>query len=153
MNDKIGTSLKNYIYKEGYTKKSFSKFININYDDLNLIIESKFVEKDKYYEILIKILNKININKEKLIDKYYDISVNKEQSQILKTNKNNLFKLNKEQREILIELLQNEISAKAKLKEKYEQEQQKSWEISELDNEIEKLNKIIMVLKNIIVLN
>lgn len=153
MNDKIGISLKNYIYKEGYTKKSFSKFVNIDYDDLNLIVENNCMNINKYDEILRKILDKINISKEYLIDKYYLVIVEKEQTQIIKANKNNLFKLDKEQREILIDLLENEIAKKTISKQRYEQEQQKLWRISELDSEIEKLNKIIIVLKNIIVIS
>lgn len=151
-NQVVGLSLKNYIYKEGYTKSSFSKFINIDYDDLNLIIEDRFVDKNRYDELLIKILHKIKLNKKELIDKYFHKNIIKEQTQIIKKYKNNIFKLNREQREILIDLLENEISSKSKLKKEYECSKQKPWRIEELNSEIENFKNIILVLRNMIVI-
>lgn len=151
-NQVVGLSLKNYIYKEGYTKSSFSKFVNIDYNDLNLIIEDRFIDESRYNELLIKILHKIKLNKKDLINKYFHKDIIEEQTKIIKKDKNNIFKLNREQREILMDLLENEISSKSKLKKEYECSKQKPWRIEELNSEIENLKNIILVLKNMIVI-
>lgn len=151
-NQVVGLSLKNYIYKEGYTKSSFSKFVNIDYNDLNLIIEDRFIDESRYNELLIKILHKIKLNKKALINKYFHEDIIEEQIKIIKKEKNNIFKLNREQREILIELLENEILNKTKSKKEYEHSQQKQWRIQDLNNEIKSFEDIILVLKNMIVI-
>lgn len=151
-NKTIGLALKNYIYKEGYTKSSFCKLLDIDYNDLNLIIEDGFIDENRYNELIIKILNKINLNKKDLISKYINENIIEEQIKIMKKDRNNIFKFQREQREILIELLENEISNKTKSKKEYECLKQKPWRIQELNDEIKSFEDIILVLKNMIVI-
>ena len=152
-NKKVGISLRNYIYKEGYTKRSFSKFIDINYNDLNLIIEDRFIDEVKYNELLTKILCKINLTKEDLIENYYNENIREEQIKIIKNSENDIFKLNIEQREILIDLLENEVLRKERLREAYEFSEEKPWRAEDLSEEIKNLENIVSILKNIIVIN
>ena len=147
---KVGISLRNYIYKEGYTKKSFSKFMNIDYSDLDSIINNRFIDKDRYNELLEKILNKINLNKDDLVEKYFNENIREKQIEIIKENKDNVFKLDIEQREILIDLLEYEILKKEHKRKEYELPEEKPWRIQDLDIEIKKLQDIVLILKNIV---
>lgn len=152
-NKKIGKSLRNYIYKEGYTKSSFCKMLGMDYNVLNLIIDDKFINEAEYNEILAKILDKINLNKEDLIKDYYDKDIREEQISIVKNNKNNIFKLDIEQREILVNLLEDEIAKKEAKKRDYKLSEEKQWRVDDLNDEIKKIENIINVLKNIIVIS
>lgn len=150
---KVGVSLRNYIYKEGYTKRSFCKFVDINYNNLNLIIEDKFISEVEYDDLLTKILCKINLTKEDLIENYYNENIREEQIKIIKNSENDIFKLNIEQREILIDLLENEVLRKERLREAYEFSEEKPWRAEDLSEEIKNLEDIVSILKNIIVIN
>lgn len=146
----VGVSLKNYIYKEGYTKNSFSKFMSMDYGDLDLIINNRFIDKDRYNELLEKILNKINLNKADLVEKYFNENVREKQIEIVKENKGGILKLDVEQREILIDLLEYEISKKENKRKEYELSEEKPWRVQDLDMEIKKLQDIVLILKNIV---
>lgn len=152
-NKKVGISLRNYIYKEGYTKRSFCKFVDINYNNLNLIIEDKFIDEVEYNNLLTKILHKINLNKEDLVKNYYNENIREEQIKIIKNSENNIFKLSIEQREILINLLESEVLKKERIKEDYELSEEKPWRAKDLGEEIKNLEDIVSILKNIIVIN
>lgn len=152
-NKKVGISLRNYIYKEGYTKRSFCKFVDINYNNLNLIIEDKFIDEVEYNNLLTKILHKINLNKEDLVKNYYSENIREEQIKIIKNSENNIFKLSIEQREILINLLESEVLKKERIKEDYELSEEKPWRAKDLGEEIKNLEDIVSILKNIIVIN
>lgn len=146
----FGKSLRNYICKEGYTKSSFAKMLGMSYKELDLIISNNLSNYEVYKKNISKILETINMDVNSLIEKYYseDTCVYSNDSQESKKYKEEL-RLNEEQKEIIIDLIEDKIREISSTKNEIQMQGNKEWRVLDLESEIENLKNIKNIISNI----
>lgn len=145
----FGKSLRNYICKEGYTKSSFAKMLDMPYKELDLIISNNLSNYGLYKKNISKILETINMDANSLVEKYYNeyTYIESEDSKESKKRKEEL-SLNEEQKEIIIDLIEDKIREISSTKNEIQMQGNKEWRVLDLENEIENLKNMKNIISN-----
>ena len=145
----FGKSLRNYICKEGYTKSSFAKMLNIPYNELELIILNKFSNCEAYKKHISSILDAIGMDSKDLIEKYYSEGLCSCDKDALEAEKyKGVSSLNEEQKEILIDLIEDKIREISSIKNEIQMQGNKEWRVLDLESEIENLENMKNIISN-----